>query len=127
MLKPEIKQRWVEALRSGEYKKGKYQLKNSYGEFCCLGVLCDLHSKETGENWGIPNTPSTIFIEYLGECSTLPEEVMRWALNSYPCDSSIVTASVEINGRKGSLINHNDRTIGEPTFLEIADALDANF
>ncbi len=40
-MNPEVKEKWLEALKSGEYKKGKYCLKNN-DEFCCLGVLCDI-------------------------------------------------------------------------------------
>jgi hypothetical protein len=42
-----IKYLWLEALTSGEYEQGKFQLK-SENKFCCLGVLCDIHRKETG-------------------------------------------------------------------------------
>lgn len=40
-MKPEIKAKWVEALRSGKYKQTqrRLQFKNGY---CCLGVLCDI-------------------------------------------------------------------------------------
>ena len=43
MMKPNIKARWVAALRSGTYAQGKGTLHNE-GEntFCCLGVLCDI-------------------------------------------------------------------------------------
>ena len=41
VLSIEIAQRWVNALRSGEYKQTKTQLQDEEG-FCCLGVLCDL-------------------------------------------------------------------------------------
>ena len=44
-MKTEIKQRWVEALRSGSYKQltGVLHRDSSSGSaFCCLGVLCDL-------------------------------------------------------------------------------------
>lgn len=37
-----LKAKWLEALRSGRYKQGKYGLRNSRDEFCCLGVLCDV-------------------------------------------------------------------------------------
>ena len=45
-----IKQRWVEALRSGNYKQVKYRLKG-YTEggdvgYCCLGVFCSIMGKE---------------------------------------------------------------------------------
>lgn len=42
---PEIKQQWLTALRSGEYTQGKEYLKTSTGNYCCLGVLCDLAVK----------------------------------------------------------------------------------
>lgn len=39
----EIKRRWVEALRSGQYIQGRSKLFEEYkGTFCCLGVLCDI-------------------------------------------------------------------------------------
>jgi hypothetical protein len=41
-LVPEIKKRWLEALRSGKYKQGKKLLRSYNNEFCCLGVLQDL-------------------------------------------------------------------------------------
>ena len=37
----EVRRRWTEALRSGEYPQGKLFL-NSDGRFCCLGVLCEV-------------------------------------------------------------------------------------
>lgn len=41
-MKTELKKRWLEALRSGEYKQGQRRLRNNSDEHCCLGVLCDL-------------------------------------------------------------------------------------
>lgn len=38
----ELKQKWVEALRSGQYTQGKGVLRTGADRFCCLGVLCDL-------------------------------------------------------------------------------------
>lgn len=35
----EIKALWVEALRSGEYKQGRYMLRSDVQTYCCLGVL----------------------------------------------------------------------------------------
>ena len=46
----EIKQKWVNALRSGEYEQGSEKLYSGRG-YCCLGVLCDLYSKENGLKW----------------------------------------------------------------------------
>jgi hypothetical protein len=39
---PELKQRWLDALRSGKYKQGKGALRTGKDHFCCLGVLCDI-------------------------------------------------------------------------------------
>lgn len=35
----ELKDKWVKALRSGEYKQGRTYLQQG-NRFCCLGVLC---------------------------------------------------------------------------------------
>lgn len=43
-MNPEIKQKWIEALRSGKYRQGEEWLyaKNPRGDerYCCLGILC---------------------------------------------------------------------------------------
>lgn len=41
-MNPEIKAKWVEALRSGKYKQTRNALRKSDNRFCCLGVLCDI-------------------------------------------------------------------------------------
>ena len=42
----DLQERWIEALRSGEYKQGhnalRHQREDEMVEHCCLGVLCDL-------------------------------------------------------------------------------------
>jgi len=43
----ELRRRWVEALESGGYAQGLGYLRDGDGQFCCLGVLCDL----VGEPW----------------------------------------------------------------------------
>ena len=40
-MTPELKTKWIEALRSGKYEQGKHYLKVN-GKFCCLGVLCEV-------------------------------------------------------------------------------------
>lgn len=37
-----LKTKWLEALRSGKYKQGRYGLRSEDDRFCCLGVLCDI-------------------------------------------------------------------------------------
>jgi len=40
-IKPEVKEDWLAALRSGEYTQGKDFLCRANGSMCCLGVLRD--------------------------------------------------------------------------------------
>lgn len=57
MMNPEIKQRWVKALRSGKYTQGRTVMVDSIrgkDKFCCLGVLCDIQEPNR-VMWG-PNT-----------------------------------------------------------------------
>ncbi len=40
-LDPTFKAKWIEALRSGNYKQGSAHLYHShYNHYCCLGVAC---------------------------------------------------------------------------------------
>jgi hypothetical protein len=86
-MKEDIKQKWITALESGEYKQGKDRLKSNKG-FCCLGVLCDIHSEMTGEgNWvdeKVDNEEKLDGVQYYktsnGESSALlPDVVKDWA------------------------------------------------
>lgn len=45
-LDPELKQRWVSALRSGKYHQGHGCLRDIDNNYCCLGVLADLIDPE---------------------------------------------------------------------------------
>lgn len=40
-MKRSIREKWLNALRSGEYKQGHENLRRD-DTYCCLGVLCDL-------------------------------------------------------------------------------------
>lgn len=45
-MTPELKAKWIAALRSGEYPQGRKRLKSSDG-YCCLGVLCAITGNNT--------------------------------------------------------------------------------
>jgi hypothetical protein len=50
-MNPEVKSKWLEALRSGKYKQGQRRLRTA-DKFCCLGVLCDvLDSSKWRNKW----------------------------------------------------------------------------
>ena len=50
-MKKEIKTKWLEALRSGEYKQARDVMRDKDKNMCCLGVLCDITKNETGGEW----------------------------------------------------------------------------
>lgn len=74
-MKSEVKEQWVAALRSGKYKQTRNCLRDTDG-FCCLGVLCDLHARETNNEW-VPTIGGGS--SYLERRVVLPLEVMVWA------------------------------------------------
>ena len=95
-MKTDIKNQWLEALRSGHYQQGiralrhiNTQEKDQPDQFCCLGVLCDLYAKAHPNdlNWG----PQTAFYnvpfltrfegddEIHKSMSYLPMRVREWA------------------------------------------------
>jgi len=80
-----IADKWVQALRSGDYKQGEKALKIN-GTHCCLGVLCDLHKQECGGEWYDATGPDRIpgaqgYRTPSGDWdwSMLPEPVQEWA------------------------------------------------
>jgi len=93
-MNPEVKKKWVNALRSGNYKQGKGRLvspcKNEDGryEYCCLGVLCDLYSHEHPKaTWyedafyplGIVEDKGGYLDKNYCVDEELPQEVIEWA------------------------------------------------
>lgn len=79
-----IKKIWLEALRSGEYKKGVGCLRANDNTFCCLGVLCDLYAKEHPSQviWSTPDINGHKEFRigiYSVEKGILPKDVARWA------------------------------------------------
>lgn len=79
-MNQEVKAKWLAALRSGEYTQGHLCLRTQQHEFCCLGVLVDLHAKETGGQWVdevFGYTKKAVFT-YLGGHGVLPDEVRKW-------------------------------------------------
>ena len=112
--------RWVEALRSGKYKQGAGQLRTG-DSFCCLGVLCDLHSRtKDGSKWEGMNEPPNVleFPVYLGEGAQLPSPVAVWA-GLPSCNPS-----VEIRGKSHRLSHFNDNG---KRFDTLANAIEREF
>jgi len=88
-VNPEVKAKWVAALRSGDYKQATGHLRvttgtgdNQQDGFCCLGVLCDLAVKAEviGEPDAVTLDPVKKIYRYDGEGTMwLPAKVADWA------------------------------------------------
>ena len=81
-MKPDIADRWVAALRSGEYEQGRSVLRSTDNTYCCLGVLCDLAAQDGVGEWSEPWPDlGPDFADADGEysCYLPPPGVMRWA------------------------------------------------
>jgi hypothetical protein len=55
-MKKEIRDKWLAALRSGEYEQTTGILRNTTPAYCCLGVLCEVA--------GVPRRDIKIQSEY---------------------------------------------------------------
>ena len=78
MMNPEIKQKWVDALRSGRYEqdtRSSLLYNSNSNSFCCLGVLCDIRREETGFEL------NSFFDEVIEDIAVelLPPDIVKWA------------------------------------------------
>lgn len=85
-MNQDVKEKWLTALRSGEYRQGTGALKDSTrNAYCCLGVLCEIAVKD-----GVIQPPlygpidvAWLYGHELGpeECrsGSLPRPVYEWA------------------------------------------------
>lgn len=116
--------KWITALRSGEYEKGTGQLRSSDNTYCCLGVLCEVMEVKCdlvddvykyGGNFEKrqrdlpPSVSQSLGMQAFGSLS----EGAWCSTGAFP-DSNYIP----------SLVCLNDRFQG--TFDEIADFIDKN-
>ncbi len=107
-MKKDIAMKWVEALRSGEYKQGKEMLYNEEMDtYCCLGVLQKINGYEC--------------IGYEGDELLTPKQKL---------DMDLATVSPRVINQDLSTLNDRGytdpdtmETTGPLTFDEIADLI----
>jgi hypothetical protein len=98
-MKKELKEKWVAALRSGQYEQARGKLRDGDG-YCCIAVLCELTEvQHDGES----------FIEWNGNLTISDaDDPLEWTHGAY----------------QNKLVKMND-DLGK-TFPEIADWIEAN-
>lgn len=113
-MKPLVKKKWVEALRSGEFEQTKGNLCDSTG-YCCLGVLSELAVREgKADKWKADDGDDVFFFgKKRGDADDtfLPRSVMRWA--------GLDSDSPAVEGDSLAVLNDNGKT-----FEEIADLIE---
>ena len=124
-MKREIAKKWIKALRSGKYQQGSDRLRGDGDQFCCLGVLCNLHAQAHPEIAATQLNPGV----YLREAEVLPRAVMQWAgmtsKNGSIVDEDGRARKIFVDGMGyWDLTEINDA--GE-SFSEIADVIEENW
>ena len=109
-MNQQVKQKWLSALRSGDYKQTQDHLRIN-DRFCCLGVLCDLYGKEHNVEWNLVKDGTYSFQD---NGAILPFPVVEWAGVGSRVPEICDTSLVELND-DGS------------TFNEIADLIEEHF
>ena len=139
-MKKNIANKWIKALTSNKYKQGRnvlcHQGANKQYKYCCLGVLCDLYTKDsdiaknpkkqlevTKVKWQVlANRKPADVTCYNDHMEDLPEEVRNWA--------GLRTSSAEIKNREAtslgfaSLAEMNDTG---SSFEEISKVIKKNY
>jgi len=116
--------KWLDALRSGEYKQGRMALRTMDDKFCCLGVSCEIA--------GLKKRAHNGRYLYMDDEATVPEEFLGTI--DVSCSSTLAPKKVVeffgfySNGGRNltndaSLIGLND---SETPFSKIADIVEAN-
>ena len=107
-MNKEIKTKWLEALRSGEYEQVQCRLHTNRG-YCCLGVLCDI----LGVKWEKSDNAFRLPDGWLGTPSPEVISEARLPIRWYEL------AEMNDGGHVGF--------DGEQPFSVIADFIEANY
>lgn len=135
-MNPGVKALWLDALRGDDYTQGQAQLATPEGEFCCLGVLCDLAVKNgvipepvvseingSGGRIGLLyGTPANDLYDR-DNGLYLPKEVIEWSGVNRTGDREQDPESPSwVHRPPLSALNDEGKT-----FAEIADIIEAEF
>jgi hypothetical protein len=116
-MNPELKQKWIAALRSGQRKQAQGVLRKKDGGFCCLGVLIDVYQPE---KWIDPGLEASCYVYDGWGGGSLPVELVKELdistdlVKELDISTDTVQALICMNDDRGK------------TFPEIADWIEVN-
>jgi hypothetical protein len=113
-MNQDLLKKWIQALRSGEYKQGRNFL-NREDEFCASGVLCDVYAKENGIKWKKSRYDNKNN-EILGMSRVIPKKIKKLLMDE---DESL---TILYDGQERQINYLNDHET--LSFEEIADMLE---
>lgn len=124
-MKKEIADRWVTALRSGEYKQIRGRLKKDNG-YCCLGVLCEVVSKDLGIEF---KKDSYNTINFDTETQFLPQKVI--VHTGIKTRTALLIDPIGLSETEVLRNNDTELTVLNDHFLysfnQIADVIEQNY
>lgn len=123
-MKPEVKSKWLAALRSGKYQKNQGCLRDAHTNcFCVMGVLCDIYAQENKERWIDGSGEAWIRDDkgILSHALMPPFRVVKWAQD----EPTSHLPSIEYKGRLFALGELND--VYDITFSEMADLIEKQY
>lgn len=141
-MNPEIKDRWVRALRSGDYNQTSFRLSDENGD-CCLGVLCKIAEQDQVVFASVSSGDSSYGVTYHSKIdaddrdnAVPPTAVASWAglsdanpyvdipVSMFDPDGAPIAVTSDGNTARTSLADLNDTY--KFTFDQIADIIEAN-
>jgi hypothetical protein len=134
-MDPARKAEWVAALRSGQYTQGKQALRwKEDNRMCCLGVVCDLHSKTPQAfEWSIGGGGQ---FRYDNLASYAPDEVLLWLglkedeLRTSTIAQQELLEKMQLTFTQTGMVGYILASLNDDkgyTFEQIADFIETNF
>lgn len=114
IMNQDLKEKWIKALRSGDYKQGKGYLNQNNEKYCCLGVLCNVY----GIEWKEIQRVSGFIISGIFGLND-PDELNNLNISRVPLNISNEIGLTD--WAQDTLINMNDRINDNLDFTQIAD------
>lgn len=103
-MKKAIRDQWLTALRSKNFKQTQGALREEGKGYCCLGVLCELYRRDTGKGRWVKNENGEF--SFLDKVGDLPEQVKKWA--GIKSINGSIRAKSEFDEQIDSLAAFND-------------------